>query len=343
MEPAVPAEPTEPSEHSESPAPTGPAGPTGPAASAGITASSPAGSLGLRAAVDRPCPHGGVILAATPLGTALDASVRLIDALGSADIVAAEDTRRTRALADALGVEITGRMVSNFDHNESDRAAGLVTAAASGARVLVVTDAGMPAVSDPGFPLVRAAQEAGVPVTCLPGPSAVPTALALSGVGVGHFAFDGFAPRRDGDRRRWLETLRDERRAVAFFESPHRLRKTLDVAVEILGADREAAVCRELTKTHEEVLRAPLGELAGRVAAVDDAASDGHGPGVRGEITVVISGAPERGPVDPASLVTVVEQKVASGMRLKDACREVAAGHGASRRELYEAVLAARR
>lgn len=299
--------------------------------------------LAARAAADRPCPHGGIILAATPLGTALDASVRLIDALGSADIVAAEDTRRTRALADALGVEITGKVVSNFDHNETDRAAGLVAQAAAGARVLVVTDAGMPAVSDPGFPVVQAAQESGVPMTCLPGPSAVPTALALSGVGVGHFAFDGFAPRKDGDRRRWLETLVDEHRAVAFFESPHRLGRTLAAAVEVLGVDREAAVCRELTKTHEEVRRAPLGDLVRWVEDATVAAEKGEGPGIRGEITVVVSAAPDRGPADPVELVGLVEEQVTSGVRMKEACKVVAEAHGASRRELYEAVLAARR
>lgn len=296
-----------------------------------------------RAAADRPCPRGGIILAATPLGSALDASVRLIDALGSADIVAAEDTRRTRALAEALGVEITGKVVSNFDHNEADRAAGLVAQAAAGARVLVVTDAGMPAVSDPGFPVVRAAQQAGVPLTCLPGPSAVPTALALSGVGVGHFAFDGFAPRKDGDRRRWLETLVDQRRAVAFFESPHRLGRTLETAAEVLGADREAAVCRELTKTHEEIRRAPLGDLVTWAAEATAAAERGEGPGIRGEITVVLASAPQAAPTDPGDLVVLVEDKVAAGERLKDACRTVAQAHGASRRELYEAVLAARR
>jgi 16S rRNA (cytidine1402-2'-O)-methyltransferase len=284
-----------------------------------------------RAQADRPLPAGGVILAATPLGNPLDASIRLIDALGSADIVAAEDTRRTRALADALGVEVTGKIVSNFDHNENDRAAGLVAQAAAGARVLVVTDAGMPSVSDPGFPLVQAAQDAGVPVTCLPGPSAVPTALALSGVGVGHFAFDGFAPRKDGARRQWLESVRDSGRAVSFFESPHRLAATLATAAEVCGPDREAAVCRELTKTYEEVVRGPLGELA-RWAA----------DGVRGEITVVISASSGDGGRTPEELVGEVEQKVAAGQRMKDATRDVSAAHGVSRRELYEAVLAAR-
>lgn len=291
-----------------------------------------------RAAATRPCPGGGIILAATPLGTALDASVRFIDALGSADVVAAEDTRRTRALADNLGVEITGKIVSNFDHNEADRAAGLVARAASGARVLVVTDAGMPSVSDPGFPLVQAAQEAGVPVTCLPGPSAVPTALALSGIGVGHFAFDGFAPRKDGDRRRWLERLRTERRAVAFFESPHRLLRTLETAVDVLGPDREAAVCRELTKVHEEIRR---DTLAGLVGWVGDGGTDGAG--IRGEITVVVSAAPEEGPADPADLVAAVEERTAAGERLKDACKAVGREHGVPNRELYEAVLATRR
>lgn len=284
-----------------------------------------------RAQADRPLPAGGVILAATPLGNPLDASIRLIDALGSADIVAAEDTRRTRALADALGVEVTGKIVSNFDHNENDRAAGLVAQAAAGARVLVVTDAGMPSVSDPGFPLVQAAQDAGVPVTCLPGPSAVPTALALSGVGVGHFAFDGFAPRKDGARRQWLESVRDSGRAVSFFESPHRLAATLATAAEVCGPDREAAVCRELTKTYEEVVRGPLGELA-RWAA----------DGVRGEITVVISASSGDRGRTPEELVGEVEQKVAAGQRMKDATRDVSAVHGVSRRELYEAVLTAR-
>lgn len=284
-----------------------------------------------RAAANRPLATGGIILAATPLGNPLDASIRLIDALGSADVIAAEDTRRTRALADALGVEITGRIVSNFDHNEAERAASLVGQAASGARVLVVTDAGMPSVSDPGFPLVQAAQEAGVQVTCLPGPSAVPTALALSGVGVGHFAFDGFAPRKDGARRRWLADVRDSTRAVSFFESPHRLAATLALAAEVCGADREAAVCRELTKTYEEVVRGTLGDLA-----------EWAEQGVRGEITVVVSASP--GPVEatPQDLVGEVARKVDAGMRLKEASKEVSAAHGVSRREIYEAFLESR-
>lgn len=273
-------------------------------------------------------PHG-VVLAATPLGNIHDASPRLRAALAGADVIAAEDTRRVRNLATALDVEIRGKVVSNFDHNEQGRARQLLDAARSGV-VLVVTDAGMPLVSDPGFSLVDAAHTAGVPVTCLPGPSAVPTALALSGLPVGRFLFDGFAPRKAGPRREWLESLRTEERAACFFESPHRLTETLGLAAEILGPERRAAVCRELTKTYEEVRRGTLPELAEWAAA-----------GVKGEITVVIEGG-SAAEVDIDKLVPVVESLVAEGMRLKDACRQIAAGRGVSNRELYEAVLAAR-
>ena len=287
-----------------------------------------ANALVARAAENRPLPQGGIILAATPLGNPLDASVRLIDPLASADIVAAEDTRRTRALADTLGVEIAGRIYSNFDHNEAERAEFFVEQAEQGRRVLVVTDAGMPSVSDPGFPLVVAARRAGVPVTCLPGPSAVPTALALSGLGVGHFAFLGFAPRKDGARRAFFGSLSAAPYAVCFFESPHRLARTLQVAAEELGEHRQAAVCRELTKTFEEVKVGGLRELAEWAAE-----------GVKGEICVVVDAAEEQGEPDVESLVELVEQKVAEGERLKAAAGEVAKARGVSKRELYEAVL----
>ncbi|RNE48588.1 16S rRNA (cytidine(1402)-2'-O)-methyltransferase [Corynebacterium alimapuense] len=271
----------------------------------------------------------GVVLAATPLGNVGDASPRLRQALAEADVIAAEDTRRLRGLATALGVEIGGRVVSNFDHNEQSRAQQLLEAARTGT-VLVVSDAGMPLVSDPGFSLVDVAHDNGVPVTCLPGPSAVPTALALSGLPVGRFIFDGFAPRKSGARREWLESLRTEPRAACFFESPHRLADTLKDAADVLGSTRRAAVCRELTKTYEEVRRGTLPELADWAAA-----------GVKGEITVVLEGGtPED--VDAESLVPAVEALVTEGMRLKDACRQTAAGRGVSNRELYEAVLSAR-
>lgn len=290
-----------------------------------------ANALVARAVENRPLPQGGIILAATPLGNPLDASIRLIEALASADIVAAEDTRRTRALADTLGVEIAGRLYSNFDHNESERAEFFVEQAEQGRRVLVVTDAGMPSVSDPGFPLVVAARRAGVPVTCLPGPSAVPTALALSGLGMGHFAFLGFAPRKDGARRSFFQAFSDAAYAVCFFESPHRLAKTLQVAADELGEYRQAAVCRELTKTFEEVKVGGLGELALWAAE-----------GVKGEICVVVDAAAEAEEPDVDSLVELVEQKVAQGDRLKTAAGEVAKAKGVSKRELYEAVLRGR-
>lgn len=275
-----------------------------------------------------PLPHG-VIVAATPLGNIGDATPRLRQGLAEADVIAAEDTRRTRALASALGVRIGGRVLSNFDHNEQGRVQQLLDAARSGS-VLVVTDAGMPVVSDPGLSLVDAAHRAGVPVTSFPGPSAVPTALALSGLNVGKFCFDGFAPRKAGQRRDWLAGLKAEHRAVCFFESPHRLADTLADAAEVLGDGRRAAVCRELSKTYEEVRRGSLAELAEWAAA-----------GVRGEITVVLEGAGEEN-VDISALVPAVEERVSDGERLKDVCKDIAAARGVSNRELYDAVLAAR-
>ena len=273
---------------------------------------------------------GRLMLAATPMGEIGDASQRLRDALGSADVVAAEDTRRTRALAKALGVEITGRVVSFYDHVEAARIPALLEEIASGRTVLLVTDAGMPSVSDPGYRMVAACVERDLPVTCLPGPSAVTTALALSGLPMERFCFDGFAPRKSGPRKQWLTSLVAEPRAVVFFEAPHRLAACLADAVEVLGPSRRAAVCRELTKTYEEVARGTLAELA-----------DWAEVGARGEITVVLEGA-QPVPAEPADLVDRVEALVAKGLRLKDACGEVAAANGVSRKELYDAVLAAR-
>ncbi|MDK8473988.1 16S rRNA (cytidine(1402)-2'-O)-methyltransferase [Corynebacterium sp. MSK078] len=275
-----------------------------------------------------PLPRG-VILAATPLGNVADASARLMQALAHADVIAAEDTRRVRNLAQALGIEISGFVVSNFDHNEQARAQQLIDAAQHGT-VLVVTDAGMPIISDPGLSLVAAAAERDIPVTCFPGPSAVPTALALSGLGVGHFLFDAFPPRKPGPRKAWLESLRNEKRAIVFFESPHRIADTLADAAQVLGADRPAAVCRELTKTYEEVRRGCLAELA-------EWASEG----VKGEITVVIEGGTGAA-VTAADLVPQALELAGAGMRLKDACKQAAKGTGVSNRELYDAALDAR-
>jgi 16S rRNA (cytidine1402-2'-O)-methyltransferase len=275
---------------------------------------------------------GRLVLAATPLGDAGDASQRLRAAIGTADVVAAEDTRRLRSLAAALGVTVSGRVISHYDAVEASRLPGLLDDVRAGRTVLVVTDAGMPAVSDPGYRLVAAAAAEDLPVTCLPGPSAVTTALVLSGLPCERFCFEGFAPRRAGERRRWLATLVAEPRATVFFESPHRLAETLADAVDVLGPERAAAVCRELTKIHEEVLRGPLSELAEWAA---------EGP-VRGEITVVLAGAAPSAAPSVESLVGAVEERVADGERLKDAVAVVAQAAGVSKRELYAAALAAR-
>lgn len=265
------------------------------------------------------------------MGDIGDASQRLRDALGSADIVAAEDTRRTKSLAKALGVAIAGRVISFYDHVEVAKIPALLADIEAGRTVLLVTDAGMPSVSDPGYRLVAACAERDLPVTCLPGPSAVTTALALSALPVERFCFDGFAPRKGGQRREWLRTLATEPRACVFFEAPHRLADCLADAVTVLGPDRRAAVCRELTKTYEEVIRGTLAEVA--AWAVD---------GARGEITVVLEGAQPKS-VDPVDLVDEVQALTADGIRLKDACAQLAGQHGVSRNELYDAVLVARR
>ncbi len=276
---------------------------------------------------------GRLVLAATPMGQAGDASARLCAALRTADVVAAEDTRRARNLAASLDVQIGGRIVSYYDHVESARTPQLVDAVAGGATVLLITDAGMPSVSDPGYTVVRACVDAGLPVTCLPGPSAVTTALALSALPAERFCFDGFAPRKPGARRAWLAELIAQPRTTVFFESPHRLADTLDCAAQVLGSERRAAVCRELTKTHEQVRRGALAELA--IWAAD---------GVRGEITVVIEGAPAgSGEPDVQTLAERAEELAAGGMRLKDACAQVCEGLGVSRREVYQAVLDRRR
>jgi 16S rRNA (cytidine1402-2'-O)-methyltransferase len=275
---------------------------------------------------------GVLVLAGTPIGDPSDASPRLARELAAADVVAAEDTRRLRRLTRELGVEPAGRVVSYYDANEASRTPELVEAMLAGSRVLVVTDAGMPSVSDPGYRLVAAAVAAGVPVTAVPGPSAVLTAVAVSGLPVDRFCFEGFLPRKAGERARRLAELAAEPRTMVFFEAPHRLAPALSAMADVLGDDRPAAVCRELTKTYEEVRRAGLRDLAGWAAE-----------GVRGEVTVVVAGAAAGEAASPADLVAEVEALVTGrGVRLKDATGTVAAAHGVSRRALYDAVLAAR-
>ncbi|MBT0992930.1 16S rRNA (cytidine(1402)-2'-O)-methyltransferase [Cellulomonas sp. DKR-3] len=272
---------------------------------------------------------GRLVLAATPIGNVEDASARLRDLLASADVVAAEDTRRLRALVGRLGVEVSGRVVSYHEHNEAARAQELLDVVAGGGTVLVVTDAGMPAVSDPGFRVVTAAVAAGLTVTAAPGPSAVLTALALSGLPTDRFCFEGFPPRKPGERARVLADLSDERRTMVFFEAPHRLATLLGAMAQAFGADRPAAVCRELTKTYEEVVRGSLAEL------VEWAQGE-----VRGEVVVVVGGATRSaGADDLPALVAQVRARVDAGERLKDAARDVAATAGVPTRTLYEAAL----
>ncbi|MEE1938482.1 16S rRNA (cytidine(1402)-2'-O)-methyltransferase [Streptomyces sp. TRM 70361] len=276
---------------------------------------------------------GTLVLAGTPIGDVADAPPRLAAELAGADIVAAEDTRRLRRLTRALEVEVTGRVVSYFEGNEAARTPELAEALAGGARVLLVTDAGMPSVSDPGYRLVAAAVERGVRVTAVPGPSAVPTALALSGLPVDRFCFEGFLPRKAGERQARLRETAGERRTLVYFEAPHRLAAALEAMAEVYGAGRRAAVCRELTKTYEEVRRGPLGELA-----------EWARQGVRGEITVVVEGAPAAVPggLDAAELVRRVAVRESAGERRKEAIAAVAREAGVPKREVFDAVVAAK-
>ncbi|GAA5211447.1 MULTISPECIES: 16S rRNA (cytidine(1402)-2'-O)-methyltransferase [Streptomyces] len=276
---------------------------------------------------------GTLVLAGTPIGDVRDAPPRLAEELAGADVVAAEDTRRLRRLTQALGVTPRGRVVSYFEGNESARTPELVEELAGGARVLLVTDAGMPSVSDPGYRLVAAAVERDVRVTAVPGPSAVLTALALSGLPVDRFCFEGFLPRKAGERLTRLREVAGERRTLVYFESTHRVDDTLAAMAEVFGADRRAAVCRELTKTYEEVRRGGLGELAAWAAE-----------GVRGEITVVVEGAPEQGAeeVGAEELVRRVRVREEAGERRKEAIAAVAAQVGLPKREVFDAVVAAK-
>ncbi|MDO5628282.1 MAG: 16S rRNA (cytidine(1402)-2'-O)-methyltransferase [Mobilicoccus sp.] len=277
-----------------------------------------------------PAQEAGLLLAATPIGDPRDASFRLVEALAHADVIAAEDTRRLRRLAAALDVTPSGTVLAYHEHNEASLTGELVERLERGERIVLVTDAGMPSVSDPGYRLVAAALEAGIGVRCLPGPSAVLVALAVSGLPVDRFCFEGFPPRKAGERARRLASLADERRTMVFFEAPHRLLATLEAMAEAFGGDRRGAVCRELTKTYEEVRRGTLTELVAWAAGE-----------VRGEITLVIDGA-SAATADPQAALAAVQERVAGGQRLKDACKAVATATGLSATQLYDAAIAAR-
>ncbi len=271
------------------------------------------------------------MLAATPIGSHTHASPALREALASADVIAAEDTRRLATLLRRIDVTTTARVLSCFEGNETARTAELVEAVADGQDVVLVTDAGMPSVSDPGYRLVVACVERDLPVTAVPGPSAVLTALAVSGLPSDRFCFEGFLPRKTGERRARLAGLAAEERTMIFFEAPHRLHEWLLDAVDVLGADRRAVICRELTKPHEEIVRDDLAGLAGWAAG-----------GVRGEVTVVVAGAePVR--VGTGEALELVASRIADGEKLSRAVRVVADLLGVPRKELYEAALAARK
>jgi 16S rRNA (cytidine1402-2'-O)-methyltransferase len=272
---------------------------------------------------------GVLVLAATPIGRVEDAPPRLAAELAAADVVAAEDTRRLKRLTTELGVTVAGRVVSYFEGNESARTGALVEALEAGERVLLVTDAGMPSVSDPGYRLVAAAVERDIPVTAVPGPSAVLTALAVSGLPVDRFCFEGFLPRKAGERGRRLASLAAEQRTMVFFEAPHRTGAALAAMAEAFGGERRGAVCRELTKTHEEVRRGGLSDLAAWAA-----------DGVRGEVTIVVEGATAAHdlPTDPDSLAALVAEEEEAGATRKDAILDVARRVGLPKRVVYDAV-----
>jgi 16S rRNA (cytidine1402-2'-O)-methyltransferase len=273
-----------------------------------------------------------LLLAGVPIGQPGDASPRLREALVTAEVIAAEDTRRLTRLCRDLDVSYTGRLVSYFEGNESERAPLLLAALRAGETVLLVTDAGMPSVSDPGFRLVAAAALEDLPVTCLPGPSAVTTALAVSGLPSDRFCFEGFLPRKAGERRTRLEGLAAERRTAVYFEAPHRLGECLADMAAVFGDDRRAVVCRELTKTHEQIARGCVGTLAAQFSGE-----------VRGEITIVVEGAVEHAaPLTPAELARLVGVREGTGEPRKEAIAGVARELGVPRREVYDAVLAAK-
>jgi 16S rRNA (cytidine1402-2'-O)-methyltransferase len=276
---------------------------------------------------------GTLTVAAAPIGQPADASGRLAPALAAAALIAAEDTRRLRRLATALGVRLTGRVLSYYEAVEGRRVPALLAELIAGQDVLLVTDAGMPGVSDPGYRLIAAAVDARIRVTVLPGPSAVTTALVISGLPSDRFVFEGFPPRRAGERSRRFAELAAERRTLVFFESPRRLGVTLAELASAFGAERRAAVCRELTKTHEEVIRGTLADLAAQLAG-----------GVLGEVTLVVAGAPPSQVVaSPAAAAAAVAEREDAGQPRKEAIVAVARELGLPRREVYDAVVASKR
>jgi 16S rRNA (cytidine1402-2'-O)-methyltransferase len=278
---------------------------------------------------------GRLLLAATPLGNLGDATQRLRDALATADIVAAEDTRRALRLAHSLDITIAGRVLSFYDAVEQERTPYLLEAVRQGGTVLVISDAGTPGVSDPGYRLVVAAVAAGIPIVALPGPSAALSALVVSGLPTDRFCFEGFLPRKGRERKERLAAIAADQRTSIMFESPRRTAATLHDLADACGPERRACVARELTKTHEEVVRGTLAELAQWADARE----------VLGEVTLVIAGADPQATLstdDPAVAADIagrVAQLVAGGLSRRDAVDTVAAETGLPRRTVYSAAL----
>ena len=288
-------------------------------------------------------PRGTVVLAATPIGNTSDASARLVELLQQADIVAAEDTRRLYDLANRLGVRVGGTVIAYHDHNERDKADGLLDRVAQGQTVLVVSDAGMPTINDPGLAIVRTAIDRGLPVTCAPGPSAVLDALALAGLPTDRFCYEGFLPRKHVERMQHLRTLQAERRTIVFYEVPHRIDESMTDLLEVFGPQRQMALCRELTKDHEQVRRGDISQIC------DSVQSDPP----RGEIVLVIAGASkeEAEAASPSTLsvedmaVLAIDRALEDGLRIKEAITQVVEEHPladgtlANRKQVYSAVL----
>jgi 16S rRNA (cytidine1402-2'-O)-methyltransferase len=293
------------------------------------TSGSPAASGSASRAADG---YGTLTVAAVPIGRPGDASPLLAQALAEASLVAAEDTRRLRRLAAALGVEVTGRIISYWNAVERQRSDQLLGVLRSGQDVLLVSDAGMPTISDPGYRLVAAAAGAGARIRVLPGPSAVTAALAVSGLPTDRFCFEGFPPPKAGERARRFAELAAEPRTLVFFEAAKRIQATLDELATAFGPTRRAVVCRELTKTHEEVRRGTLSELAQWAA-----------DGTLGEITLVVAGRPGGPRITPAEAAAEVGRRAGAGQPRNEVIAEVAREYGLRRREVYDAVLAARR
>lgn len=270
---------------------------------------------------------GVLYLAATPIGNIQDASSHLIAALSDADIIACEDTRKTKFLINALEIKTTASLISHHEHNERERVGQILQHIQEGKTVVVVSDAGMPAVSDPGFPLVQAAVAAGVPITVIPGASAVTTALVLSGLPTDRFVFEGFLPRKSGERRKQLESLAQEQRTIVLFESGHRIKESLEDMAQIFGDKRSAALCRELTKTYEEVIRGTLAELVQRAQSE-----------ILGEITMVIAGAQSIA-VTPADIRAELERLAVAGLAKKEAISEVTSRLAVSKRDVFDIAL----